>query len=412
METIRPLTGVKVIELAQMVAVPATCRFLADMGAEVIKIESPKGDGLCYVGPSEGRPLDDDENTTWDFENTGKKLVSLDLRTEKGREIFDKLLEDADILATNWRPQALARQNLTYDDLKEKYPKLVYAILTGYGEKGEDSELPGYDFTAFFARGGWSGSLYQKGSYPPNWVPGLGDHQAAMALAAGILAALHRSRTSGIGDKVSVNLLHTAIYMQSIPIQASQYYPNYGAAVYPIDRRDASMPLIPCAKTKDNRYIQTTSPQWERFYPTLLKIIDREDLLDEKDFQTVGGMHASGRCGEMYDIIQEAFAKKNLDEWIEILSQYDLPYAVCQTWPEVLADKQAWANDCFYEMDYPRGKKILIRTPVDFEDTPLPPFEKAGYVGRHTVEVLKGIGYDDDEIKGLIDEKIAFLPKA
>lgn len=136
----RPLEGVKVVELATFIAIPAVGRILADMGADVVKIESTKGDNLRYTAPNEGRPSDPHEDTNFDLENANKKGIVLDVRTEKGKEILFKLLEDADILLTNWRPQALARQNLTYEDLKDRFPKLVYGNITGYGEKGPDKD--------------------------------------------------------------------------------------------------------------------------------------------------------------------------------------------------------------------------------------------------------------------------------
>ena len=191
----RPLEGVKVVEMATFIAVPAVGRILADMGAEVIKIESAKGDNLRFTAPNEGRPSDPHEDTNFDLENANKKGIVLDLRQPKGKEVLFKLLDDADVFLTNWRPGALARQNLTYDELKVKFPKLIYASLTGYGDKGPDKDLPGFDYTAFFARSGWSGSLYQKGTVPSNLIPALGDHQAALALTAGVLGrTLSRSQ--------------------------------------------------------------------------------------------------------------------------------------------------------------------------------------------------------------------------
>ena len=174
----RPLEGVKVVEMATFIAVPAVGRILADLGAEVVKIESAKGDNLRFTAPNEGRPSDPHEDTNFDLENANKKGIVLDLRTDKGREVLFRMLDQADIFLTNWRPQALVRKNLDYESLKDRYPKLVYANLTGFGEKGPDKDLPGFDYTAFFARSGWSGSLYQKGTVPSNLIPAIGDHQA------------------------------------------------------------------------------------------------------------------------------------------------------------------------------------------------------------------------------------------
>ena len=409
-EVVRPLSGVKVVELATFIAVPAAGRFLADMGAQVVKIESSKGDNLRWTAPSEGRPLDQDENTSFDLENANKKVITLDVRGEQGKEVLAKLLSDADIFLTNWRPQALQRQNLQYEVLKKKYPRLVYANVTGYGEKGPDCDLPGFDYTAFFARGGWSGTLYQKGTVPGNWIPGLGDHQAAMTLSAGILAALYRAKATGKGEKVSVNLLHAAIYMQAMLIQASQYGSEFGGQVYPMDRRLNANPWLPCAKTKDERFIQICCPVYDQYYGAVIRAIGREDLIDDPIFSHLAEMHKHGRAAEMYDIFQEAMAKKTAAEWKQILTEADSPFSVCQTWDEVLQDEQAWAVDCFVKMDYPRGEKVLIRTAVDMEDTPLPEYEKPGHMGADTVEVLRDyLGYSSEQIAELVEKNVIGL---
>ena len=408
METVqRPLEGVKVVEMATFIAAPAVGRILADMGAEVVKIESAKGDNLRYTAPNEGRPLDPHEDTNFDLENAGKKGIVLDLRAEKGVEVLFKLLEDADVFITNWRPQALERKNLQYEALKDRFPKLVYASLTGYGEKGPDKDLPGFDYTAFFARSGWSGSLYQKGTVPSNLIPALGDHQAALSLTVGILAALFRAKMTGQGEKVTTNLLHTAIWVQSFQIQGCQYGNEFGGVSYPFDRRDNQLPYQPAVKTKDDRFLQVMGPNFNIYWPLIMKAIGREDVLDDPVLGNQAAMLKEGRLGEAYDIVQEGFQQKNLDEWIPILTELDIPYAVCQTYEEVVKDEQAWANDVFYEMDYPRGPKALVRTPISFEETPLPPYEKAPLLGENTEEVLRGLGYSDDEVAAMVADGIA-----
>lgn len=410
-EVKRPLDGIKVVELATFIAVPAAGRLLADLGAEVVKIESSKGDNLRFTAPSEGRPLDQDENTSFDLENANKKAITLDVRGPKGKEVLYKLLSEADIFLTNWRPGALARQELDYGHIKEKFPSLVYANVTGYGEKGPDKDLPGFDYTAFFARGGWSGTLYQKGTVPGNWIPGLGDHQAAMILSAGILASLYRAKTTGKGEKVSVNLLHAAVYAQAMMVQASQYGHEFGGQTYPMDRRTNANPWLPCAKTADDRFIQICCPVYDAYYPSVIKAIGREDLLDDPIFSHLAKMHEEGKAEEMYDIFQEAMAKKTAAEWKPILTEADIPFSICQTWDEILKDEQAHALDVFYEMDYPRGKKLLVRTPVDLEDTPLPEYNKGPKLGENTEEVLASLGYSADEIKELEEEKVVVAAK-
>ena len=185
------LKGIRVVELSTFIAVPACARFFADLGAEVVKIEAASGDAVRWNGTSEGRPDDPYENTTFDLENANKKGVVLNLKAPEGKEALMRLLEKADIFLTNWRPQALEKQGLTYEALHERFPALVYGTLTGYGDKGPDKDLPGYDFTAYWARGGFMDSLRQKGEWPINLVPGMGDHQAGFFLAAGVMALAH-----------------------------------------------------------------------------------------------------------------------------------------------------------------------------------------------------------------------------
>ena len=403
----RPLEGVKVVEMATFIAAPAVGRILADLGAEVVKIESAKGDNLRYTAPNEGRPLDPHEDVNFDLENAGKKGIVVDLRTEEGTEVLFKLLEGADVFITNWRPQALERKNLTYEDLKDRFPKLVYASLTGYGEKGPDKDLPGFDYTAFFARSGWTGSLYQKGTVPTNLTPALGDHQSALSLTVGILAALYRAKMCGQGEKVTTNLLHTAIWVQAFSIQGCQYGDEFGGVSYPFDRRDNQLPYQPAVKTKDDRFLQVMGPNFGIYWPLVMKAIGREDVLDDPVLSDQVAMMKADRLGEGYDIVQEGFQQKTLEEWIPVLTELDIPFAVCQTYEEVVKDEQAWANDVFYEMDYPRGPKALVRTPISFEETPLPPYEKAPLLGENTEEVLRGLGYSDDEVAGMVADGIA-----
>ena len=402
----RPLDGVKVVEMATFIAVPAVGRILADMGAEVIKIESSKGDNLRFTAPNEGRPSDPFEDTNFDLENANKKGIVLDMRSEKGKEVLFKLLDEADVFLTNWRPQALARQNLTYESLKERFPGLVYASLTGYGDKGPDKDLPGFDYTAFFARSGWAGSLYQKGTVPTNLIPALGDHQAALALTAGVLAALLRASKTGQGAKVSANLLHPAVWVQSFQIQGAQYGTEFNGVHYPFDRRDNPLPYQPAVKTKDDRFLQVMGPNYGIYFPLIMKAIGREDLIDDPVLSNQKKMQDEGRVGEMYDIVQEGFQQKTAAEWAPILTELDIPFALCKTYEEVVDDEQAWANDVFYKMDYPRGPKALVRTPIDLEETPLPPYEKAPLLGEDTEDVLKELGYSDADISAMAKEGV------
>ena len=395
----RPLDGVKVVEMATFIAVPAVGRILADMGAEVIQIESAKGDNLRFTAPNEGRPSDPHEDTNFDLENANKKGIVLDLRQPKGREVLFKLLDDADVFLTNWRPGALARQNLTYDELKVKYPKLIYASLTGYGDKGPDKDLPGFDFTAFFARGGILGTLFDKDALPMLTIAGFGDHQVGLYLASGVLAALYRAKQTGQGDRVVVSLFHSAIWDVSLMLQSNQY--GDPATQFPLSRRTLPNPLVVAHKTKDNKWLQIAMPQYNRHYPIFMNAIGHPELAEDPRYYPQTNLQAN--IEEFYDFLVAEMASRTLDEWCKLMDANDLPYAVAQTWDQLLVDKQAWASGCFYEMEYSNGnKRTMVRPPVIFEETELPPYNRGPYLGEQTELVLKNLGYTDEQVAAMI----------
>lgn len=389
------LDGIRVIELSTFIAVPACARFLADQGAEVIKIEAKGGDAVRWNGTSEGRVDSPYENTTFDLENANKKGMVLNLKSPQGKEILFKLLKDADVFLTNWRPQALAKNGLTYEALHEKFPKLVYGSLTGYGETGPDQDLPGFDFTAYWARGGVMDSLRQKDQWPINLVPGMGDHQAGLFLAAGVMAALFKAFRTGVGEKVTSSLLHSAVFVQGIMVQAAQY-PDIGQP-YPIDRHHANNPFNCAYETKDRRFIQISMPPFDVYYPRFMPLIGREDLVGNPRY-TMENITKNKLNGEFVDILCEAFQKKTAAEWAEIFTAHEIPFAVAQTWEEVLQDPQARATDVFYDMHYPTGNvRSLIRQPV-FVGSELPAYSMGPMLGEHSEEIIKSLGYSDAEL--------------
>ncbi|WP_411675731.1 CaiB/BaiF CoA transferase family protein [Caproicibacter sp.] len=406
----KPLQGVRVIELATFIAAATAGRFMADLGADVIKIESAKGDPLRYTAPSEGRPLDMYENTTWDLENGNKRCISLNMKDPAGKEAFLKLLETADVLITNWRVQALERAGLDYESLKQKYPKLVYAICTGYGEYGPDKDLPGFDFTAFFSRGGYLDSLRQKGTVPMNVVPGLGDHNVGMNLAAGILAALYQAKTTGVGEKVETSLFESAVFNMGMMIQASNY--EGIAQQYPIDVRKAANPFNAAWRTKDDRFIQTCMPDYNTYYKAFMKAIGREDLVENENYFPILTCQKKGLTSEVYDIVMEAFSRKTVEEWAQILASADVPFALAKNWMEIREDKQAEANNCFYDMRYSTGNtRRLVRLPVKFQQMGVPDYRRGPMIGEQGPEILKDIGYDEKQVQNLMESGTLYVWK-
>jgi cinnamoyl-CoA:phenyllactate CoA-transferase len=397
------MEGINVVELSTFIAVPACARFFADNGASVIKVEAKGGDAVRWNGVSEGRSGSPYENTTFDLENANKKGIVLDLKSPEGKEILFRLLEKADIFLTNWRPQALEKNGLTYEALHERFPKLVYGTLTGYGDKGPDKDLPGYDFTAFWARGGIMDSLRQKDEWPINLIPGMGDHVAGLYLAAGVTAALYDAQRSGEGKRVNINLLHTAIFLQGIMVQAAQYT-DMGQK-YPISRFTADNPFNCAYKTKDGRFLQISMPPFDMFYPRFMPLIGRADLVGNTRY-TMDNITKNKLHREFIEILTEAFEKKTVEEWDEILTANDIPHSVAQSWEEVLEDKQARANDVFYDMHYPTGEtRSLVRQPIFIGDE-LPEYNVAPQLGQDSEEIIRSLGYGEDEMARLHEQGV------
>ena len=396
MSATKPFEGLRVVDMSTFIAVPACARYFAEFGAEVIKIEPKGGDVVRFNGVSEGRLGSPYENTTFDLENAHKLGIILNLKAPEGKEILFQLLADADVFLTNWRPQALAKLGLDYDSLRDKFPKLVYGCFTGYGETGPDCDLPGYDFTAFWARSGLLGTLYQKDSEPINLIPGIGDHISGMFMCAGIVTAMYNAQRTGKGDKVSVNLLHSGIFVQGISMQAAQY--EGLGQVYPISRKNADNPFNNTYKSKDGRFIQLSMPPFDLLYPKFMPLIGREDLVGNPRY-TMDSITTNKLHGEFIAIVEEAFAQKTAAEWKEILTKGDIPFSVAQTWEEVLVDEQAWAIGAFEKVAYPTGERTMVRQPVSLESVEPLKYARGPLLGEHSEEILKDLGYTEDQLK-------------
>lgn len=395
------LEGVKVVELSSFVAAPSCAKLLADWGAEVIKIEPVQGDNLRFVGNVYNSPASDEENPMFELENGNKKGVAINTRSEKGKEVLGRLLKDADIFITNVREKALERSGLSYGQLKDKYPSLIHAHILGYGECGPLKDKPGFDYTAYFARGAVSTSLMEKGTSPANTNAGFGDHYAGISLAAGILAALHRKTQTGKGDRVTVSLYHTAIFGMGLMITTAQY-----GNEMPLSRRTPNNPLATTYRCKDDRWIQLALLKYDAWFPKFCKeVINRPELAEDERFNTQAEVvkHVETFVG----IMEEEMIKKDLDEWAELLDRADVPYEKLQTCEDILEDEQAWANDYLFNKTYKSGNTgVLVNTPVKFSEAGIKEYESAPrVVGEDTEKILMNLGYSKEEIEEMRKEK-------
>ena len=389
------LKGVKVVELATFVAAPSCTKLMADWGADVIKVEALFGDAIRGMGGTFNAPMTDEENPMYELENGNKLGIAIDIKDEKGMEILFRLLENADVFVTNIREQSLAKSGLSYNQLKERFPKLIHAHILGYGEDGPLKDKPGFDYTAYFARGGASMSLMEKGTSPANTAAGFGDHYAGMGLAAGILAALYRQAKTGQGERVTLSLYHAALFGMGLMITTSQY-----GNEMPLSRKVPNNPLMTTYQCKDGRWIQLALIQYNKWFPKFCKVIEREDLINEARFNSITAVVDC--VDELVAIVEKEMMKKELSEWSALLEEADLPFEKLQTVNDILDCEQAWANRYLFKTRYSNGNEgILVDTPVRFETMGIKEYMPAPKLGEHSAHILENMGYTADQISEL-----------
>ena len=405
------LDGVRVVELAAFIAAPSCARILASYGAEVIKVEPPKGDDLRAVAKGYYYPVpgESGEDAGFNVENFSKKGVAIDLRNPEGMEVFLKLLGSADVFVTNNRVKALEKMGLDYNTLHAKFPRLIHASILGYGEDGPLKDKPGFDYTAYFARGGIASSLMEKGTSPCNAASGFGDNYAGIALSSGICAALYRQAKTGKGERVTVGLFDTAIYGLNWLLGATQY-----GSEMPSTRKHTNSALCTTYETKDKRWIQLAVIQYDKSLETISKALGIPEMLTDPRFSTYNEM--LNNIEALVAVIEPVFAQKTLKEWVEVLTAADVPFEVVQTMAEIAVDEQAWANDYIFKKQQPDGKEVFyIRAPIVFTEEPQIKEEsgrgRGPKLGEDSRDVLKDIGYDDAAIANYLEQKVIIETK-
>ncbi len=403
MEQYKPLQGVKVVELSLMVAAASCGRMMADWGADVIKVENTKGGDNFRKWPMGiGAPTDDDFDPLFDNLNANKRAISLDTGTAEGREVMYRLLADADVFLTNLRSEALRKSGLDYDTLHAKFPKLVMAQMNGYGEQGEEAHRPGYDNTAFWARGGFMYSQAVYGDSPdtyPVYMPmGFGDVTCAMGLMAATVSAVLSARATGQGDRVSLSLYGTAVWLANILVSGAQYGFNLPK------RRESSSPFGAPYKCSDGRWFM---PQIVNFArgdaDTFYRIMGVEDMIGDPRYATRAKFNDPAVSGPVIKRLEGIFLTKTAEEWKALFDKEDLCCEILYSYGDILKDPQAQANDFIYHMEYPNGKSAeLVRSCLRSDRMGLPEFRPAPMLGEHTKAVLKELGYGPAEIEAML----------
>lgn len=389
-----PLSGTRVVELGAWVAGPACGGILADWGADVVKVEPPGGDPARQFAAMLGADIP--VNPPFELDNRGKRSVVLDLSDEHARSVMLELIERADVFVTNIRPGALARLGFDHATLLARHPRLVYAMITGYGLDGPDADRAAYDIGAFWARAGVAALLTPPGGAPPFQRGGMGDHGAGMALAAGVCAALlHRDRT-GEGQLVHVSLLRHGMYTIGFDLNTAL---RLGVPIGVATRESMGNPVINSYRDRDGRWFWLIGLEADRHWPDLARAVGHPEWLEDPRFSSAAARRR--HCAELVGLLDAIFATRPLAEWAEAFDREGVWWAPVQSVDEVLADPQAWAAGGFIEVPDRGATATMIATPVDFEATPWAVASPAPRLGEHTDAVLRELGHTDEQIAAL-----------
>ncbi len=395
-----PLSGIRVVEMAVALQGPAAALFLGDMGAEVIKVEPPVGDGSRYYRGVNNTLPPEAQGSQFIAANRGKKSVTLDAHSEVGREALLRLLDSADVFLSNFRQEALDRMGLSYDVLRERNPRLIYALANGFGSQGPDADRAMIDGAAA-ARGGLVALTGSPDGPPTPSGAATTDMTGAMQLALGVMTALLARERYGTGQRV-----HTSAYGGQLWLQ--QWELTHGSITgRPLERSGAYHPNIPSMyglyETADGEWIffgvPMTNESWDAFcvfaeMPAL--------VLDPRWDQPAKrlGVGAELKDGEeLREGLRRAFRAKPAADWVAFLrSEPEIIYERVHSHAEVLRDPQALANDYLIELDLVGiGPARLVGPLIRFSETPVAAKGPPPLLGEHNDEVFRGLGYSEDE---------------
>lgn len=392
-----PLQHVRVVELGVWIAGPAAAGLLADWGADVVKIEPPTGDPARQFGAIAGTDLP--MNPPFELDNRSKRSIVVDVTTDEGREIAYALLARADVFVTNIRMDALERLGLDHATVCARNPRLVYGLLTGYGMQGAERDRAAYDLGAYWSRSGVAGMLTPPGGAPPFQRGGMGDHGAAVNLAAAICAALVARDTpggTGAGQVVSTSLLRHGMYQIGFDVNM---HVRTGVPIAVGRHESMPNPAMNCYRAGDDRWFWLIGLEGDRHWPALCRSVDHPEWIDDPRFHDAAARRAN--AVEMIAAFDAEFATRTRDEWGVAFDREDMWWAPVNTTDDVLADPQVWAGGGFVEVPDGAGATTMVNSPCDFLGTPAAVRSMPPELGEHTDEVLAELGHDPAAIAHL-----------
>jgi crotonobetainyl-CoA:carnitine CoA-transferase CaiB-like acyl-CoA transferase len=394
MATDNIFSGLKVVDFASFVAGPSAAVILSDFGADVIKVEPPAGELWRHANNIPPQPQSKDPYQ-WHLANRNKRGMALDLKSPDASQVVERLVKWADVLIVNTPHPARKRLKLEYDDVAAWNPRLIYADLTGFGEKGPDADLPGFDITSYWARSGLL-SMTRDAGAPPTWpVLGSGDNATAVGLYSAIVTALYRRERTGKGAYVTTSLLAEGVWAASVAIQAALS----GAEFFgPHDRKNPANAAMNVYRAADDTwFVLLVTPDK---LAAVAKAIGRPDLLADPRFSDPAKLMAN--MPQLTTILDEVFGAQPIAHWYEVFSGAHVTFGAVRGPQEVINDPQLRANDIVVPLEGAGGKLTsTISSPIQVHGIGKVAAKRAPEIGEHNEEVLKELGFNAAEIDGL-----------
>ncbi len=387
-------SGLKVVDLSSFVAGPGAAVILSDFGADVIKVEPPKGELWRIGNKIPPQPLSN-VPYMWHLNNRNKRGITLDLKSSDAVKVLERLAKWADVFIVNTPHPAREKLKLSYDDVAQWNPRLIYADITGYGDTGPDANLPGFDITAFWSRSGLL-SLTRDAGAPPTWpFAGTGDAPSGVGLFAAIVTALYRRERTGKGSYVTTSLLAEGVWSAGVAIQAAlagaKFSPQH-------DRKNPANVAMNVYKSSDDVwFVLVVTPDK---IPAVLERIGRPDLLEDTRFSDPKSLAANRP--QLTAIVDEIFCSQPIAHWREVLDKAHITYGLVRDPQDVIKDPQLQANNIVVPLEGAgENLKLTVSSPIQVHGVAKVSAKRAPDLGEHNDEVLQELGFDTKEIERL-----------
>lgn len=390
------LQGMKVLDLTRVLAGPYASMVLADLGAEVLKVELPeKGDEARGFGP-----FQNGESAYFTSVNRGKKSVTIDLRTEAGCALVKRLVRECDVLLENFRPGSMARFGLDYESVQRENPRLVYASISGFGQTGPYAQRPAYD-VIIQAMGGISSITGEPGGAPVRVGSSVADLSAALFGVVGILAAWGRAKETGTGQQVDISMLDCQVALLENAV--ARYYVN-DEVPQPLGSRHPTITPFQYFAAADG-YIVIAAGN-DGLWRKLCTALELEELADDARF--VDNAARTQNHAEMEPHLARAFRARSVEAWCELLGTAGIPCGPIHDVGQVCRDAQVAAREMIIELEHPiAGRQKMPNTPLKFSQTPIELQEPSPLLGQHTEQVLgEWLGLSAQELAALREEGV------